>query len=98
MEIFFPKSLGRITVLNLLNLKNLNCLEVACHVNKKMRCVPVEVSELPLLILEHVECLLHPRLEGGHLRAELGQLVHGRLHALEQLVRVVGHRVISERK
>ena len=55
----------------------------------------VQVSKLLLLVLQHLECLLQPALEDGSLASKLGQLLLSSRQTLDQLVRVLGHIVIS---
>ena len=68
--------------------EGLNVAGVALHL--------VQVGQLSLLVLQDLERLLEPGLEGGSLSPELGQLLQGPGEALDELVRVVGHVVVSD--
>ena len=56
----------------------------------------VQVGQLSLLVLQDLERLLEPSLESGSLSSELGELLQGPGEALDELVRVVGHIVVSD--
>ena len=56
----------------------------------------VQVGQLSLLVLQDLERLLEPGLEGGSLSSELGQLLVGPGEALDELVRIVGHIVVAD--
>ena len=56
----------------------------------------VQVGQLLLLVLQHLEGLLQPVPEGGGLHAELVEFLQGAGEALEELVRVLGDVVIAD--
>ena len=55
----------------------------------------VQVGQLTLLVLQDLVGLVHPGPERTHLGPELAQLLHGGQHSPQQLVRVVGHKVVA---
>ena len=55
----------------------------------------VQICKFSLLVLQDLEGLLQPHLEGGALASELGQLLQSSRETFDELVRVAANIVIS---
>ena len=94
--------LGQINKLLSGDLEELQVSSVSHHVVDELLDVAgvalhlVQVGQLLLLVLQHLEGLLQPVPEGGGLHSELVELLQGSDETLEKNVRVLGDILVSD--